>query len=291
MKGSNLTTLKSDLAKLDWSKTLLNMNASDQFDLFHGKLIKLLDEHCPEKTCTIPNKRVIKEPWLTKGLLNCINKQQALYKKFLQTKTEPSERKYKNYRNMLRKILCSVKRKFYQDQCYRFRKDLKKLWSMINSITGKTNDKSTAISSIKVANIERTDSHSICNEFGKYFSTVGQKLANKIGKSNTSIQDYIEKITRNERSVFLNPCTSKEILNLINKLHGKRSSGHDGVSNVLVKELKYELVTPLEIIFNNSLLTGQFPTLMKHTEVVPLFKSGFRNQTTNYRPISLLLTI
>ena len=162
---------------------------------------------------------------------------------------------------------------------------------MINSITGKTNDKSTAISSIKVDNIERTDSHSICNEFGKYFSTVGQKLAKKIGKSNTSIHEYIEKITRNERSIFLNPCTGKEILDLINKLQGKKSSGHDGVSNVLVKELKYEPVTPLEIIFNNSLLTGQFPTLMKHAEVVPLFKSRFRNQTTNYRPISLLITI
>ena len=91
MKGSNLTALKSDLAKLDWLTSLLNMNASDQFNVFHGKLIKLLDEHCPEKTCTIPNKRVIKEPWLTKGLLNCINKQQALYKKFLQAKTELSE--------------------------------------------------------------------------------------------------------------------------------------------------------------------------------------------------------
>ena len=30
---------------------------------------------------------------------------------------------------------------------------------------------------------------------------------------------------------------------------------------------------------------------MKHAEVVPLYKSGPKNETTNYRPISLLLTL
>ena len=162
---------------------------------------------------------------------------------------------------------------------------------MINKITGKCNDKSTSIESLKIDKIEKEDSKSICNEFGKFFSNIGKSYSNRIPKSNKSIISYLNKINRNISSVFLTPCTSTELLNLINKLPNKKSSGYDGVSNTLVKELKNKIIAPLLCIFNNSLQTGLFPESMKHAEVVPLYKSGMRNLTTNYRPISLLLTI
>ena len=37
--------------------------------------------------------------------------------------------------------------------------------------------------------------------------------------------------------------------------------------------------------------TGVFPSLMKTAKVVPLYKSKMRDEATNYRPISLLLTL
>ena len=51
------------------------------------------------------------------------------------------------------------------------------------------------------------------------------------------------------------------------------------------------LVTPLCIIINQSLETGQFPSDMKLADVVPLFKSKDRSLETNYRPILLLSTM
>ena len=45
------------------------------------------------------------------------------------------------------------------------------------------------------------------------------------------------------------------------------------------------------MIFNESLSQGIFPTCMKLAEVVPLYKGKDRNEKSNYRPISLLLTI
>ena len=71
----------------------------------------------------------------------------------------------------------------------------------------------------------------------------------------------------------------------------KTSSGHDNISNVLLKKLGRSVTTPLSIIFNKSLEEGVFPEDMKLADVVPLFKSKDRNECTNYRPISLLLTI
>ena len=71
----------------------------------------------------------------------------------------------------------------------------------------------------------------------------------------------------------------------------KTSSGFDQLNNKLLKELRYEIATPLCIIFNLSLNTGCFPTKMKYAEIVPLYKSKSKLEASNYRPISLLITI
>ena len=165
------------------------------------------------------------------------------------------------------------------------------MWQTINEISRKINDKSSLLDCIKVNNINYYDGKNICSEFGRYFSTVGNSLASKIPNSIKSINHYLDKINRNTKSVFLAPCTEMELIKIIDKLPNKKSAGHDGMSNVLLKELKNEIVSPLAIIFNNSLSCGVFPTLMKNAEVVPLYKSGPKTETTNYRPISLLLTL
>ena len=82
-----------------------------------------------------------------------------------------------------------------------------------------------------------------------------------------------------------------EIAKLIDKLPNKKSSGYDNIDNVLLKAIKEELVTPLSMIFNESISQGIFNTSMKLAEVVPLFKSKNRREKSNYRPISLLPTL
>jgi hypothetical protein len=45
---------------------------------------------------------------------------------------------------------------------------------------------------------------------------------------------------------------------------------------------------PLAHIFNLSLTTGIVPTDTKLAKVTPVYKSGNKQQFTNYRPISIL---
>ena len=59
----------------------------------------------------------------------------------------------------------------------------------------------------------------------------------------------------------------------------------------LLKDLKTSLVQPLAIVFNQSISEGIFPSMMKTAMVTPLYKSGLKDLNTNYRPISLLMTI
>ena len=131
----------------------------------------------------------------------------------------------------------------------------------------------------------------ISNELATYFANVGPKYANAIKKPDKNISDYLKKIKRNENSIFLSPTTPVEIIKLISNLPNKTSSGFDQLNNKLLKELRHELATPLCIIFNLSLNTGCFPTKMKYAEIVPLYKSKSKLESSNYRPISLLITI
>ena len=91
--------------------------------------------------------------------------------------------------------------------------------------------------------------------------------------------------------MFLNPTNCTEVDCVIDKLKNKHSSGHDNISNYLIKKLKNVIVLPLTIIINKSLQEGYFPSRMKTAEVVPLYKGKEWSNKNNYRPISLLLTI
>ena len=81
-----------------------------------------------------------------------------------------------------------------------------------------------------------------------------------------------------------------DIEKIINSLPAKTSSGHDGISNKLLKDLNCIISYPLSIIFNQSLESGIFPEKMKIAEIVPLYKSKEEDIVNNYHPILLLMT-
>ena len=157
MKGENIKQLRSAFSKHDWSNIYGNIDVNAKFDYVHTTILNYLDQHCPEKRIRISNKKIIKEPWLFKGLINCIEKQNKLYKKHLNNKMDEDTQRYKVYRRTLQKILRKRKQNYYQEQCTRYRSDTKRLWKMVNQITSTHNDKSTVIDSIKVGNIEFTN--------------------------------------------------------------------------------------------------------------------------------------
>ena len=95
----------------------------------------------------------------------------------------------------------------------------------------------------------------------------------------------------NKASIFLNPTDVWEIKKIVAKLPTKRSSGHDNISNILLKEIIENIAHVLCVIFNKSLEQGEFPSTMKLAEVVPLYKGKEHFLEMNYRLISLLTTI
>ena len=289
----HLYRVHEELSKSDWSQLEVETDVDTQTGIFQQRLSDLLDAHCPEVEMEINYKKLRREPWLTKGIMNSIKKCKLLYKKAISLNQDNCDNigKYKEYNRILMKTKRLAKTTYYIARCTEFRNNTKYLWRTINNIIGKMNNKCELIDHIKVDNIRCYSSQLIANEFGNFFSSIGKRYADKIPASKYKREHYLGKIESQVKSIYLEPMTMNEITRLIDKLPNKTSSGYDNVNNVLLKKLKTELAQPLMIIFNNSLSSGKFPKQMKLAIVVPLYKNKERDLVNNYRPISLLLTI
>ena len=128
------------------------------------------------------------------------------------------------------------------------------------------------------------DTQQIANEFNNYFSSIGQKLNEEIPIIDSYPLQYVK---RNAKSFFLSDVTPVEVEKIISNLKLTRTN-RDSVSVKLLKRARCILSAPISMLINWFFKGGVFPSILKLAEVVPIFKSGERKLTTNYRPISLL---
>ena len=136
---------------------------------------------------------------------------------------------------------------YYQNQCEQFKRNTKKLWELINKTIGKTNDKSCIVKFIKNGDIYHYSSKSICNEFASYISSVGNEFYQKIPDLEKTISYYNNCIPFSTQNIFLKPTNELEVSRIIDALPCKKSSGFDNIDNTLLKDLKFELLSPLTI--------------------------------------------
>jgi len=81
------------------------------------------------------------------------------------------------------------------------------------------------------------------------------------------------------------------VCDIIKSLQTKNSCDIEGISTKLLQKISTELSWPLAHIFGLSLTTGIFPSKLKLSRTVPIFKTGRSDLCDNYRPIALLSTL
>ena len=292
MREKNMKALKRKLEDTDLLLPLNKQTLDERFDHFHSELIGLIDHFLPTKTRTITRNSIRQHAWVTAGLMISIKKCKLLYKRFIKDRTNATKwNRYQNYNNQLKRTKRLAKRKYFYDKCEEHKNNMKKLWKTINVVTKSTNNKTEVIERLKIGDKYKHNGNKISEEFAKHFANVGKKFATQMPDSKKLLRTYTAKIPTQQNSIYLEPMTETEINKLINNLPSKKSSGTDNIDNILLKELRPYLLGPLTSLFNESLTTGHFPTSMKTAKVIPLYKNKCKEEATNYRPISLLLTV
>ena len=150
-----IDNISKDTNTPDWTQLLSNLNTNDSFNLFHETLPDSIDHHAPEKTLKLGRKSVIRDPWITNGILRSLRCQKQLFREMLLTNSDVSTFRYRSYRNCLQKIMRSNKQYYLHNKCKEYRQNGRKLWQLINRVIGKENNKQNSIEYLRINNLIR----------------------------------------------------------------------------------------------------------------------------------------
>ena len=275
------------LRNVDWGNILYKETDTNRaYDNFFAEIRQSFETNFPLQRLS---RRGSKDKiWITRGLKISSCNKKKLYKKWIISHDKNDFDKYKKYNKIFKAAVKECQVNHYKSIFNSKTNSMKQIWTEINRICSfrKTRSK-PQISKLIINNHEITDPQTICEEFNKYFCTVGSKLSESIAEVETNnFNKFLPAPLRN--SIFLEPVTKTELNNLIISLNPRKSSGHDGISVKLIQNAINDIIDPLLFVLNLSFETGTFPSELKIAKVIPLHKKGNLYSTTNYRPISLL---
>ena len=84
MDDDTISNITNELNNIDWA-IIDHLNIDDVYTLMVSKIQNALNIHAPEKTIKIPYKKIIRQPWMTPGLLKSSRTKRIMYKKVLVT--------------------------------------------------------------------------------------------------------------------------------------------------------------------------------------------------------------
>ena len=122
---------------------------------------------------------------------------------------------------------------------------------------------------------------------------MGEKLSQRSDPScqrQWSLSQNAEAVLTNV-TFMLSPARSGLVHILLRKLKPNKATGLDNIPTRLLKDGDPVILACLTHIINLSFASGVMPNDWKIARVVPLFKSGNRQEMNNYRPISILPVI
>ena len=82
-----------------------------------------------------------------------------------------------------------------------------------------------------------------------------------------------------------------KIHDILQKLHINTAPGHDGIGNVVLKNLSDTLPKSLSLLIQTCINKATFPSPWKTCKVTPIFKEGNKASVDCYRPMSLMCSV
>jgi len=131
-------------------------------------------------------------------------------------------------------------------------------------------------------------SYSCLKTISNIFAENFQSIYSSVNDSNNN-----ELLVHNSNnSLFSNVVISiSDITEAIISLDVKNSSGPDSIPPSFLINCADNLTYPLFLLFNQSLVSGVFPSLWKSSYLIPIFKNGDKSFIDSYRGIATLSTI
>ena len=151
-------------------------------------------------------------------------------------------------------------------------------WSLIHKLLNK--QKIPKIPPLIIENRFIINAKAKAVAFNNFFANQCKTLLNR---STLPTFNYLTRARLNSITI-----TEEDVSCVLKNLKAGKANGPDQISSKMLLLCGDSIITPLQIIFNNILLTGIFPEAWKQANVVPIHKKESKQFVKNYRPISLL---
>ena len=123
----------------------------------------------------------------------------------------------------------------------------------------------------------------------EHFASVGGRLAGKLAPLWRHFLEYVSKCKSPSSSFFFQPVMPQEVKLEISAISNNKSYGLYSSPTKLLK-LSKDIIAPIiSEIFNTSVKLGIYPSKLKMSKIIPIFKSDDETDPNNYRPIIISL--
>lgn len=256
------------------------LDANRAYNQFHENFVMLYDLCFPLTRIKTFNKS--RPKWISRGLKICSKRKCHLLWQYRKNPNASNKNAFKTYATRYKKIIRLTKKSQNDYYIKTATNKSKATWDVINEIKYK----------FPVDSIDQiiTNDEIITNpkDIAKTFNDFFLDINNNNNKQFDTLNNPLNKLTYNSNSIFLTPTIPEDINKIIISLKNKNSTGYDGITTAIVKDVADIISEPLSYVINLCVEQGIFPDKLKISIVKPVFKKGDKTNMSNYRPIALL---
>ena len=165
-------------------------------------------------------------------------------------------------------------------------RNIQKVWKGVRCFFGK--EKGSSPISLNVDNSVITNPK-VADSSNDFFSSVANNIRSEIPLTNHHFSQFLQ--NPNFNSIFLSPVSQEEVIGIVSSFSVSKSTGPNSIPVNILKALACHISKPIVELVNMSFATGIFPSILKTSKVIPVFKKGSPLEASNNRPISLLSNI
>jgi hypothetical protein len=282
MKNFDVNTFMSDMFNAPWHSVNRLSSPNAALATWSEMYQEVINKHMP-----IVQKRVkhaIQPSWINEEIKNAMHTRDFL-------KKTNNHMEYKIWRNRVVRLTKAAKKKFYVEAIESNKKNPTVLWRHMKGICPGKKDKAPEM--LHIGDEIITDTKSIANSLNSFFTNVSQKYVPTQKSaldpdSVDTINQYVNSKVQTHVYFSIPPITSEFVRKQIESMSNSKATGLDGFSIKVLKQSAPAIIASITRICNLSIESGIFPDKWKEAKVTPLYKSGEKDECSNYRPISVL---
>lgn len=263
----NISKLRDDAQRINWSNFDTLNNIDDMVSLFNREVLELYDRHAPIRPTKIKRAPAA---WITDDVRAAMRRRDSSYRKYRRKRSVDAWDAFRVARNRCNQVCRIAKRRHF---CANIsNKSQSDTWKFLNTLGL---GRSQCQASLVAVTPDQLNAH------------FASAPALHVDVKFKTLNEIAEMPTLNITPFVLSEVSGDAILKTITSITSK-AIGCDGISRAMIVTIIDILLPTITRILNFSLMSGEFPTLWRSANIIPIPKISSPLLPIHFRPISIL---